>query len=136
MQSKLSRQVTTLLSAACLAVLPFASYAGSVEAAARADAKADYSIAKKQAAADYAHDKAACKDLKDDVREICLKDAKARYKMARADAKAEYKSDKVNAEAAEEKAEAGYKAAKERCETLSGADRTACVAEAKAKYAH
>ena len=51
-----------------------------------------------------------------------------------ADAKASYKSTDAKMDAAKDKREADYKVAAEKCDAMSGDAKSACVAQAKAKY--
>jgi hypothetical protein len=93
----------------------------------------EYKAAKDKIEADFKAGKDACKDLKDNAKDVCLKEAKAKEKVAIAEL--DYKnsgkdSDRIKAEKV--KAEQDYAVAKERCDDKSGADKSACKAEAKA----
>ncbi len=108
------------------------------EKARMAKADADYDIAKEK-----------CDDLKGDAKDICVKDAKAAHvhaveaaKVAKAQAEpasnANAKAANVaeaRKDAASENREADYKAAKARCDTMSGAAKDTCIADAKRMYA-
>ena len=53
---------------------------------------------------------------------------------AKADAKADHKSADAHMDAAKDKREADYKVAAEKCDAMAGDAKSACVAQAKAKY--
>ena len=102
-----------------------------------AKADADYDIAKEK-----------CDDLKGDAKDVCVKDAKAAHvhgveaakvNKAQAEPAANSAAKAANVaetrkDAAEETREADYKAAKARCDTMSGAAKDTCVADAKRKF--
>lgn len=101
------------------------------------------SLAKADAAYDTAKEK--CGDLSGNGKDVCIKDAKAAHVKAKEDAKvsrAESDTSKTKAEkmgdvkksASEEKHEADYTAAKVRCDSLAGAAKDTCLADAKKKY--
>lgn len=98
------------------------------------ESKARYEATVERAEADYKAAKARCDELKGNDKDVCMKEAKAAEKKAKADAQAMKKSSKAEISAMEEKREADYKAAKERCDRLSGDAKDACGAEAKMKY--
>jgi hypothetical protein len=104
------------------------------ESARIAHADADYGVAKEK-----------CDDLSGNRKDVCVKDAKAAYVMAKADAKVDRvaadtrntSSERTAAarkDAAEDKRDAGYKVAIEKCDSLSGAAKDTCVKDAKARY--
>jgi hypothetical protein len=110
-----------------------------------AKAEADYSVAKEK-----------CDDLAGNVKDVCLKEAKAAEIAAKADAKsqmtvsnADKKANKESAEAqkeaqdksadahqdaATEKRNAEYTVAKEKCDALAGGDKDSCMNQAKLNY--
>lgn len=110
-----------------------------------AKAEADYSIAKEK-----------CDDKAGNVKDVCVKEAKAAETAAKADAKMQMKTTDAKMHANEESAEAHMKAkeeessarkdaesekrdadyavAKEKCDSLAGDAKDRCVAEAKAHY--
>jgi hypothetical protein len=100
----------------------------------KSQAKGMYKQSVKQAEADYKSAEAKCDSLTGNDKDVCVKEAKATYQKAKADAKAARKSQSARAEAGEDKREASYKVAKEKCAALSGDEKSACVAQAKAKY--
>ena len=60
--------------------------------------------------------------------------ADVRKSEAKVDAKATEKVAAVREDAREDKMNADYKVAIEKCDSMSGAAKDACVADAKAKY--
>ncbi len=108
-------------------------------------AEADYSIAKQK-----------CNDQAGDVKDVCLKeakaaeiaakaDAKSQMKISKAEKKANEKSDEANKEAqdtsadarhdaATDKNAADYAVAKEKCDALAGGAKDSCMSEAKLHY--
>lgn len=76
--------------------------------------------------------KAACKGMKDNAKDICEAEAKAKEKVAKKEL--DYKknpNDKNAQDVAKIKAEAAYEVAKEKCEDQKGADAVACKKQAK-----
>ncbi|MDR0225711.1 MAG: hypothetical protein LBI66_04770 [Burkholderiaceae bacterium] len=108
------------------------------EKARLAKADADYDIAKEK-----------CDDLKGDAKDVCVKDAKAAHvhaveaaKVAKAQAEPASNPNakaanvaETRKDAAAETREADFKAAKARCDTMSGAAKDACVADAERRFA-
>lgn len=110
-----------------------------------AKAQADYSVAKEQ-----------CDDKAGNVKDVCLKEAKATEISAKADAKAQMKISDANKtanqksttaqmkadekavgarkDAAEDKRDADFAVAKEKCDVYSGDAKDLCMNEAKAQY--
>ncbi len=83
--------------------------------------KAEYQAGKTRISADVKADKAACVLLADNAKDICIEEAKAKEKAARAELKYGYtakSSDRNKVLVA--KAEAGYAVAKEKCDDQSG----------------
>ena len=104
-----------LIAAACLA-LPLAQAATM--------AKADYKIDKDRISTAYKVDKAVCGALKDNAKDICVEEAKAKEKVGKAELEFNYTG----------KANDGNKVlvAKEKCDDLAGNTKDVCVKEAKA----
>ena len=76
--------------------------------------------------------KASCKGMKDNAKDICEAEAKAKEKVAKADLRYRESGEQKDAvKLAEMKAEAEYEVAKEKCDALSGDAKDACVANAK-----
>jgi hypothetical protein len=106
---------------------------GVMSVAGAAD-KASYETTRKQAAAKYDADKAACKPLKGNAQDICMAEAKAKERIAVADAQAAYENtDKARRKATDDKADALYNVAKEKCDDMKGNEKDACEKDAKAK---
>ena len=77
-------------------------------------------------------DKKACDGLKDNAKDICQAEAKAKEKVALAELKfQETGKDSDRVKLAEVRAETAYDVAKERCEDQQGDARSACKKQAK-----
>jgi len=122
--TKLFTLKASLIAAAILA-LPMAQAATM--------AKADYKIDKQQISTSYKTDKAACDPLKANAKDICVEEAKAKEKVAKAELEFNYtgKANDGN-KVLVAKAEAAYAVAKEKCDDLAGNTKDVCVKEAKA----
>ncbi len=95
--------------------------------------KAEFKAAKASISATYKTDKAACAAMKDNAKDICVEEAKAKEKIARAEL--EYKNSGKPADQtklAKAKAQATYAVAKEKCDDQTGNAKDVCVKEAKA----
>jgi len=115
----------TALAIAALLALPLAH--------AEMMTKADHSASKSKISADYKADKAACGSLADNAKDICVQEAKAKEKNAKADLEFAYTGTlKDQNKAMKARAESTYAVAKERCDDRSGNDKDVCVKEAKA----
>jgi len=93
----------------------------------------DYSAAKDRAAADYKAAKARCDGMSGNPKDVCIAEAKAAEKRAKAEAEASYKNTDVarrNARIAA--AEADYDVAHAKCGAKTGNDKDVCNKEAKA----
>ena len=99
-----------------------------------ADAKQDATV--KQARTDYKAARARCNELAGNEKDVCVKEAKADEKRAKADAKADKKSTTARAEANEDKRDAEFKVAREKCDSMSGNAKDVCEKDAEAKYRH
>jgi hypothetical protein len=115
--------------AICVGALAIAGGAGAAD---KGD-KATYDQAKASAKAAYDTDKKACDSLKDNAKDICVAEAKAKRTRVEENAEAAYKTTpKAREEAIHEIAEADYEVAKERCDDKAGNEKDVCVKEAKA----
>jgi len=115
---------TTLFAAALLA-LPLAQAATM--------AKPDYTAAKSRISADYKADKAACAALTANAKDICVEEAKAKEKVARAELEYGYTGKaKDQNKVLVAKAESAYSVAKEKCDDMKGNEKDVCVKQAKA----
>lgn len=117
---------------------------------------ARYKLRLARADADYAVAREKCDDAAGNVKDVCVKQAKADAIAARADAKAQMKSANANDAAAETSAKANSKArqqgadarkdaasdmrdadyavAKESCDAFAGDAKANCINEAKARF--
>lgn len=114
----------TLVAAALLA-LPLAHAANL--------SKADYDAGKTRIEADYKSDKTACDVRAGNAKDICVEEAKAKEKVARAEL--EYSHTAKPADQTRlmvVKAESAYAVAKERCDDTAGNAKDVCVKQAKA----
>jgi len=117
-----------------LIVLAIASTCFAMSSA-NAMTKDEYKVAKEKIEADYKVDKAQCDTLKDNAKDVCMKQAKGKENVAKAELEAQYKpSSSHTRKVAEEKAEANYEVAKEKCDDQSGDAKNACVNQAKAEH--
>jgi len=118
--------------------------------------EARYEALVTKAEADYSVAKEKCDDHAGNVKDVCLKQAKAAEIAAKADAKSQMKISEANKKANEESAEArkeandesadarrnaatekrnaDYSVAKEKCDALAGGAKDSCMNEAKALY--
>jgi hypothetical protein len=64
--------------------------------------------------------KERCDDSAGNVKDVCVKEAKAAHVSAKADAKAQEKIVDAHKDAAVDKRDAEYAVAKEKCDALSG----------------
>jgi hypothetical protein len=86
------------------------------------------------AEADYKVAKERCDDKAGNAKDVCVKEAKAAMTKTQADAKAAMKSTDAHMDASKDKRDADYKVAAEKCDAMAGDPKTACIADAKAKY--
>lgn len=95
--------------------------------------KAEYKAEKTRISADYKVDKNACDTLKDNAKDVCVQEAKAKESVARAELEYSYTgkaSDQTKLLQA--KAKSAYAVAKEKCDDQEGNAKDVCVKEAKA----
>ena len=113
------------LVAAALLALPLAHAAAMT--------KAEYQASKTRISADYKAGKAACAALAANAKDVCIQEAKAKEKVARAELEYGYTgkaADQTKVRVA--KAESAYAVAKEKCDDQAGNAKDVCVKEAKA----
>jgi hypothetical protein len=104
-------------------------------ATAQGMSKDQYKSAKDGIASAYKTDKASCKSLSGNAKDVCMEEAKGKQTVAKAELEAQYKpSDRNQYKARVAKADADYSVAKEKCDDQKGADKKACVKEAKAAH--
>ncbi|MHB8948350.1 MAG: hypothetical protein ACYC4S_04715 [Rhodoferax sp.] len=95
--------------------------------------KEQYKADKTRISADYKVDKKACDALKDNAKDICVQEAKAKESVARAELEYSYTGKAADqTKVLEAKAKSAYAVAKEKCDDMSGNDKDICVKEAKA----
>ena len=111
----------------CASLLPIsAAYAQTMS-------KADYKASKTRISADYKADKAACGSQSGSAKDICVEEAKAKEKIARAELEYSYTGKATDRNKMHVvKAETDYAVAKEKCDDLAGNAKHVCVQEAKA----
>jgi len=96
-------------------------------------AKADYTADKTRISAEYKTDKAACDSLKANAKDVCVEEAKAKEKVARAELEYAYTGKAGDQTKIQEtKAKTAYAVAKEKCDDQAGNAKDVCVKEAKA----
>jgi len=105
-----------------------------LEANHKPSAKARRTAREEKVEADYKIAMEKCDDKGGNLKDVCVKEAKAAMKSAKADAKADKKVGEVRKDAAADKRDAEYSVAKEKCEAMAGAAKESCMADAKALY--
>ena len=94
--------------------------------------KAEFGVAKDTVSAAYKTNKAACASLSGNAKDICVQEAKATEKIARAELDERHEpSTKAHYKMLTAKAEANYAVAKEKCDDLAGNAKDVCVKQAK-----
>lgn len=107
----------------------------AVSGGAFAMTKAEYKASKDEASAKYKSEKAACKSMSGNAKDICMEEAKGREKVAKADAEAVFEpTDRHRYDARLTKAKAVYNVAKEKCDDQTGNAKDVCRKEAKAAF--
>ena len=92
----------------------------------------DYTAGKSRISESYKADMAACAPLKSNAQDICVEEAKAKEKVARAELEFAYTGKaKDGTQVWTAKADAAYAVAKEKCDDLSGNTKDVCRQEAK-----
>lgn len=111
---------------------PAAAQVSSPTATSAPMSKDGYTMAKKNADAQYKTDKEACSSMTGNAKDICMAQAKGKLDVAKAEAEAAYENTPKAREAARvAHAEANYKVAIEKCDDLAGNSKDVCVKEAK-----
>ena len=90
------------------------------------------SVAKVEAAYSVAKEK--CEDKSGNVKDVCVKEAKAVQAKALADIKMGKEIVEAHKDASHDKVDADYTVATEKCDAQAGDAKTACVTAAKAKF--
>jgi hypothetical protein len=95
--------------------------------------RASYNATLDKATASYKMARNQCDSLSGNGKDVCVEEAKAVEKRAKAEAKAEYKhTTKAQTNALIAAADADYAVAKAKCGAKTGNDMSVCVEEAKA----
>ena len=85
--------------------------------------------------AEYKADKAKCDSMNGNAKDVCMKEAKGKEKVAKAELDAQKDPSARNQRKVEEaKADAKYDVAKEKCDGMKGAEKSACEKDAKAEH--
>jgi hypothetical protein len=85
--------------------------------------------------AEYKADKAKCDSMSGNAKDVCMKEAKGKEKVAKAELDARANPSERNQRKVEEaKADAKYEVAKERCDDMKGKEKSACEKQAKADH--
>ncbi len=106
-----------------------ATHAGAMD-------KAEYKAGKDKIEAAYKADKASCDAMKDNAKDICMKEAKGKENVAKAQLEQDYKPSPAHArKVEEEKVEAKYAVDKEKCDDQKADAKNICEKEAKAVQA-
>ena len=117
----------TAVAAAAVLMLPLAQAATM--------SRTDYSASKSRISETYKADKAACAPLKSNAKDICIEEAKAKEKVARAETEYSYTGKaKDGTKVWTAKAHAAFAVAKEKCDDLSGNAKDVCRQEAKTTH--
>ena len=95
--------------------------------------KAEYKADQTRISADYKADKAACAALVANAKDICVQEAKAKEKVARAELKYSYSGKAADqTKVLMAKAKSAYAVAREKCNGQAGNAKDVCIKEAKA----
>ena len=123
-----------------------------LEATYKPSSHASYKVQLASADAGYAVAKQRCDDLSGNVKDVCVKEAKAARTVATADAEVKLKTTLANAntniavkqaettkadvrnDAAAQKREAQYKVEKEKCDAFASTAKDNCLTQAKANF--
>ena len=90
---------------------------------------------KERIEAAYKADKAKCDAMKGNQKDVCMKEAKGKEKVAKAELDQKNKPSVRNERKVEEaKAEHTYKVAKEKCDLQKGKEEKSCEKQVKADY--
>ena len=117
----------------CTAVA--AAFALAISGSAFSMTRAEYKSGKDEISAKYKSEKAACKSMTGNAKDICIEETKGREKVGKAELEQTYQpSDRHAYGARLTKAKADYNVAKEKCDDRKGNDKDVCVKEAKASF--
>lgn len=97
--------------------------------------RAEYKSGKDEVSAKYKSEKAACKSMTGNAKDICIEEAKGHEKVGKAELEQTYQPSMRHAyDAKIAKAKADFDVAKEKCDDKTGNDKDVCRKEAKAAY--
>ncbi len=97
--------------------------------------QAQYKAAKTEISKTYTSEKAACKSLAANAKDICIVEAKGHEKISKAENEAAYKpSVKNTLDVRMAKADAAYAVAKEKCDDAADNAKDVCRKEAKSAF--
>jgi hypothetical protein len=97
--------------------------------------KTDYDAAKGRISAEYKADKIVCDAYKENKKDICTEQAKAKENVAKAEAEYNYTGKPADSNRiAVAKADGDYAVAKEMCDDKGANDKEVCKVEAKAAH--
>lgn len=123
----------TLTVKTSLIVVALLAWSAAHAAPAAPMTKDDYKATKTRIEAEYKSDRAACASMSDNRKDVCIEEAKAKEKVARAELESSYSAKPSDQnKVLVVKAETAYAVAKEKCDDLSGNAKDVCVKEAKA----
>jgi hypothetical protein len=105
-----------------------------LEARYKPSEKASYELRVARADADYRVAREICDDKAGNVKDVCVKEAKAAEVAAKADAKSRLKTADARNEAGSARRAADYAVAKEKCDTFAGEVKSNCLNDAKARF--
>lgn len=97
--------------------------------------RSEFSAGKARISADYKADKSACAPMTGSAKDICIEQAKAKEKVARAELEHGYTgkpADAIKVNVA--RADGAYAVAKEKCDDLTGQPKSLCRTEAKTAH--
>jgi hypothetical protein len=113
-------------------VLALGAMAAGAATAPAAMTRQAYKQAGHRIDAQYKAERAACKRVRGDSRDLCMLQAKAHQQVAQAQLQAQYKpGPEADRKAMEAKADADYAVAKAKCDDLKGNARDSCEQQAK-----
>jgi hypothetical protein len=119
----------------CKTGLAIAALCAASGAFAATMSKADYSASKDSISDTYKSDKAACDSYSGNAKDVCVEQAKAKEKVARAELEYSYTGKDSDAnKLAVAKADSSYSVSKEMCDDKGGNAKDVCVSEAKAMH--
>ena len=97
--------------------------------------KAEYDAEKQRIETTYKADKAQCKTLAGNAKDVCEEEAEGKEKVAKAELKAQQDPTPRNQEKARiARADAAYDVAEEKCDDLAGDAKSTCKKDAKAEH--